>query len=245
MRLLPSLRRLLRLEAPAPTYPFRPLFTRGDTAYELLYSLRDGHHAERWLLVREHTRVGPGRQLVLQELGCRASRTDPRGWNWPLEPVHRALRLNHPNIPRLHGLHMEEDYPRLWALLDEVPEGSLETAWLGARELGHCFSEAFVLYVGREVAGALHHAHTLTDEQGRPAGMVHGELHPSCIRLAPGGEVRLLNLGFSHLLVELAGKRTRLPPPTSAASPLRNSWADNPWMGARTCSPSGGCCWGS
>jgi serine/threonine-protein kinase len=58
-------------------------------------------------------------------------------------------------------------------------------------------STAFALHVGAEVADALHHAHTLLDDEGRPLGIVHRGVNPERIRVGRGGEVKLADFGVA------------------------------------------------
>lgn len=91
------------------------------------------------------------------------------------EEVRLALRLSHPGIARVYGLH--ESKGVLFALQEYVEGRSLDAIYEDALFAGRC-SEPFVLYVAAEVATALHHAHTRPDETGHPLGMVHRDLHP-------------------------------------------------------------------
>jgi serine/threonine-protein kinase len=77
---------------------------------------------------------------------------------------------------------------------------------------GRSYSEAFILYVGAEVAAALDHAHTRTDDAGLPLGIVNRDINPARIRMGPHGEVRLTDFGVA--LSRLAGRlATSLPRP--------------------------------
>ncbi len=62
-------------------------------------------------------------------------------------------------------------------------------------------SEAFTLYLGAELAAALHHAHTRVDEQGTPLGIVHRNLNPETIRVTWEGTVKLGDFGLAHSLL--------------------------------------------
>ena len=74
------------------------------------------------------------------------------------------------------------------------------------------FSEAFILYVGAEVAAALDYTHTRTDDAGLPLGIVNRDINPARIRMGPHGEVRLTDFGVA--LSRLAGRlATSLPRP--------------------------------
>jgi len=66
------------------------------------------------------------------------------------------------------------------------------------------FSDAFVLSVGAEVAQALHHAHTRTDDTGQPLGIVHRAVDLDRIWLSWSGQVKLTDFGLA--LSKLSGR---------------------------------------
>ncbi|MBH25271.1 MAG: hypothetical protein CMH57_12630 [Myxococcales bacterium] len=57
-----------------------------------------------------------------------------------------------------------------------------------------------VLYLAREVARALHYAHTLHDGWGQPLGIVHRDVTPSNILVSRSGEVKLTDFGVAKAL---------------------------------------------
>jgi serine/threonine-protein kinase len=59
-----------------------------------------------------------------------------------------------------------------------------------------------VAYIGREACRALSYAHSLTDEVGRPLGMIHRDVSPSNIMLSYEGAVKLLDFGIAKALGE-------------------------------------------
>jgi serine/threonine protein kinase len=66
---------------------------------------------------------------------------------------------------------------------------------------GACLSAGFALHVGAEVASALHHAHTRTDEKGRPLGIIHRDVNPTRIYLKGDGSVRLTDFALARSLL--------------------------------------------
>jgi len=73
-------------------------------------------------------------------------------------------------------------------------------------------SPGFCLYMGAEVASALHHAHTRTDESGAPLGIVHRDVNPARIYLGTEGEVVLTDFARARCL--LPGRvETSIPRP--------------------------------
>ncbi|MFB1485431.1 serine/threonine protein kinase, partial [Corallococcus sp. RDP092CA] len=116
------------------------------------------------------------------------------------EEVRLAQFLQHPNIARVHGLF--EMKHGLGAILEHVEGFSLNTLLDIAQLRGRYFSEAFILYVGAEVAAALAHASSRTDDAGNALGIVNRDINPSCIRLRPGGGVALTDFGVAFSLLQ-------------------------------------------
>jgi serine/threonine-protein kinase len=59
-------------------------------------------------------------------------------------------------------------------------------------------SPAFCLYMAAEVASALHHAHTRTDERGAPLGIIHRDVSPARIYMGTEGEVLLTDFALAR-----------------------------------------------
>ena len=189
------------------------LFCHGDTSYEFFQDLGTGRHGERVLLARPRTPAGYQGKVVLK---CVALPEGPvpesylRARARLEEEVRLARFLQHSNIARVHGL-FEMKYG-LCAAMECVEGFTLDALLSIAQVRGRYFSESFVLYVGAEVAAALAHAHTRTDDAGVPLGIVNRDINPTHIRLRPGGGVALTDFGvaFSRLGGRLA---TTLPRP--------------------------------
>src|SRR4051812_23877113 len=60
---------------------------------------------------------------------------------------------------------------------------------------GEKLGDPAIWYIGHRVAGALAHAHSVTDDEGNPAPAVHLGLRPEDVLIAWDGRVRLVNRG--------------------------------------------------
>ncbi|RKH63458.1 serine/threonine-protein kinase [Corallococcus aberystwythensis] len=116
-----------------------------------------------------------------------------------MEEVQLAFRLNHPGIAQVHFRKVHED--ALHVVMEYVDGPSLETLVSAGVARGRPVSEAFALYVGAELAEALHHAHTLTDDEGKPLGVIHRDVNPRHVYVGAHGGVKLTNFGAAYSLV--------------------------------------------
>ena len=110
-----------------------------------------------------------------------------------LEDEARALaRVCHPNVVQVHEMHVDCEPPVL--VMELVEGGSLE-----ARIAQGPPSIADALHVIEGIAAGLTAIHQ--------AGLVHGDVKPPNVLLAPGGEVKLTDLGLGPLIERLARSR--------------------------------------
>jgi len=179
-------------EKNGPLLPGSILFTTGDVAYEFVRHLGQGPHGERVFLARPRHQRTLGGWVVVKRLGLLG---DGKARKRLEEEVQLASRLTHPNIARVLGLHAHQG--NLYAVSEYMEGDSLREASSYPMLCGRFASEAFALYVGAEVAAALHHAHTATDEAGRALAIVHRDLNPERIRLGTRGEVKLTDFGLA------------------------------------------------
>ena len=106
------------------------------------------------------------------------------------------VSLTHGNIVPVYELgevggnyYIAMEYAEGMTALDVLRE-----SYLKARPLG----VAQALYIGAEVAKGLGYAHTRTDAQGQPMGIVHRDLNPRNIVISPSGEVKILDFGIAR-----------------------------------------------
>ena len=100
----------------------------------------------------------------------------------------------------------------MYAVVEYAPGINLTDLVTLAQERGRYPSEAFTIYLGAELASALHHAHTRVDERGAPLGIVHRNLHPDTIRVTWEGTVKLGDFGAARSLLPGRVSTTRRGP---------------------------------
>jgi serine/threonine-protein kinase len=85
--------------------------------------------------------------------------------------------------------------------MDYVDGGDL-AALLGGRRM----PTALALFVGEQLASALAYVHALTDDGGRPLGLVHRDVSPTNVLVSRSGAVKLSDFGIAKATAE--GDRT-------------------------------------
>ena len=105
-----------------------------------------------------------------------------------------ARRLTHGNIVQIYDVGVEGGLPYLVMELVDGTSLSELLATTGPLPV----SDA--LYIVDQVCAALDYAHHLTDDAGRPAGVIHRDVNPRNILLSRDGVVKLTDFGIAKLL---------------------------------------------
>lgn len=194
------------------------LFSHGELSYEvdlshpLVEELAQSELGERTLPAWERTREKRLRQVIVRSLPptARDSEALARMRARLREEAQLAGYLRHPGIARILGCHEVQGV--LYVVSERVEGTSLNTLLSYSQMREVLLSPAFCLYVGAELANALHHAHTCTDASGTPLDIVHRDVNPTRIVLGPTGEVVLKDFARARSL--LPGRvATTLPRP--------------------------------
>jgi serine/threonine protein kinase len=160
----------------------RPLEERGNGEQVLLFERRL-HHGLPGLVVVKRLR-NPESFPMRQRLK---------------EQVLLAFRLRHPAIAQVHHFRVIDRAPHV--IMEYVGGPTLDALITVAAMRNKPLPHAFALYVAAEVADALHHAHTLMDqdEGGRPLGLIHRDVSPRNIRVErKTGQVKLTDFGAAY-----------------------------------------------
>ncbi|WP_224367434.1 serine/threonine protein kinase [Hyalangium versicolor] len=178
------------------------LFTDGNgVSYEFREDLGEAHHGLSLFLARRRVDGHPKGKVLLKAVG------DPRlvgladGMRVPKarakleEQVRLAAHLKHPGIVRIHGQHKQGS---TWYVISDHPQGQNLDELMGlVTGLDRWFSPELTLYVGAEVASALEHAHTATDDKGNPMGIVHRAIDLGHVFVDWQGEVQVSDFGLA------------------------------------------------
>lgn len=106
--------------------------------------------------------------------------------------------LNHQAIQRM--IDFFEHDKDLVLVLEHIEGTTLDRLLSYLEQNKKFLTDAAKAYVGREIAGALVHAHAARDENGKPMPIVHRGLHPEHVLLGWDGQVRLSGFGLGKIL---------------------------------------------
>jgi serine/threonine protein kinase len=104
-----------------------------------------------------------------------------------------ATRLEHPNIVRT--CEAGEHGGRYYTVMEYLPGESLDTVLNRMTAARRSLPLNVAIEIASQVYNGLHFAHELSDEAGRPLGLVHREINPSNIVLTYSGDVKILDFG--------------------------------------------------
>ncbi len=142
-----------------------------------------------------------------------------------LEEGKLLARLVHPNIVRTLevGSDAEQDFIAMELMLGKT-FAAIHDA-LVAR--GVRLNAEIAAWTAARIADALHYAHELTDEGGRPLALVHRDVNPANVFATFDGEVKLFDFGLAKVTAGeasgsqmLAGKLSYLSPEQIMQMPL-------------------------
>jgi serine/threonine-protein kinase len=137
-----------------------------------------------------------------------------------------AAQLSHPNIVHIYEFgKVEQDYFIAMEYVEGVHAGQL---WKHG-EAGDKLPATLVARIGADAATALHHAHELRDQTGKPYGLVHRDVSPANIMISYDGVVKLCDFGIAKAAAlgdqltnpgQVKGKYAYMSPEQTVASAL-------------------------
>ncbi|MEM6956213.1 MAG: protein kinase [Myxococcota bacterium] len=160
--------------------------------YDILGRLAIGGMAEI-LLARA---PGEPRPVVLKKILTTYDRDDEFVQMF-LDEARVGMQLNHPNIARFTGAGEEE---RQYFIAME---------WVNGVTLGRLVRRAVpeggldpvvICTIVRDIADALHYAHTSRDERDALMGLIHRDVSPHNIMIGYNGDVKLLDFGIAKAM---------------------------------------------
>ncbi|HEY7374072.1 MAG TPA: serine/threonine-protein kinase [Polyangia bacterium] len=164
--------------------------------YEPIAQIGRGGMAEV-LLTMAHAGGGAFRLEVLKRIWPELA-ADPDFVTMFLDEARLSLRLNHPNVVQTHEVLVGDGE---LAIAMEYLDGQPLTRILNRLLRGPgALSLPLRLRILSCVLAGLEHAHTLTDLDGKPMGVVHRDVSPPNVFVTYDGQVKLVDFGVAKTL---------------------------------------------
>jgi serine/threonine protein kinase len=188
--------------------------------FQLLERIGKGGMAEVYRAVA-HGVKGFERMFVIKRI--RPDRSDsPKFVQMFCEEARISALLHHPNIVQVYDFgHIDGAY---FMVMEHLDGKDLSSVMRAIRARDGAVPPSLAVFIAREIARALHHAHTLQLPDGAPSGVVHRDVTPSNIMLLKAGGVKILDFGIAKAAAlarrpDAAGKAPRLAGKLAYLSP--------------------------
>ncbi|HEV8320384.1 MAG TPA: serine/threonine-protein kinase [Myxococcota bacterium] len=165
----------------------------GGARYTLLRKIADGGMAEIFL-ASQRGAEGFEKTVVLKRI-LTALSADPQFRNMLLDEAHIAMSLTHSSIVQVLDLGQADG--RYFLALEYVDGWNLDQVLKRADAAGTPLPPELALYVTAEVCRALAYAHSKTNRDGKPLGIVHRDISPHNVLVSEQGEVKLADFGIA------------------------------------------------
>ena len=106
-----------------------------------------------------------------------------------------ASRLSHPNILGVRGL--DHDGTQYFLVMELLRGHTLRALWRKARTRDKRLPAPAAAWIGARVADALHYAHELADDEGKPLHVVHRDVNPANVFITREGVPKLIDFGLA------------------------------------------------
>lgn len=116
-----------------------------------------------------------------------------------------VAKLSHQNIVQIYDLgKSNESY---FIAMEYIPGRNLASVAKKARQKGEPLQPVYIARCVAQACEALHYAHTRTDLDGRPLGIVHRDVSPQNIIVAFSGGVKLVDFGIAKAASKIGQTR--------------------------------------
>ncbi len=181
------------------TAPSRAAFAPHDVVggYELIHRAGKGGMAEVWQARRTG---GRGRPVAIKVILPHLAGQERYGRMFRAE-AEVSSRMSHSNIVQVFD---EGDEGGISYLVMEWVEGiNLVRLREALKLIGNPdLRTSMVAFVIGQLLHALGYAHSLTDDDGSALGVVHRDISPQNVLVSAAGDVKLLDFGVAHTVVE-------------------------------------------
>jgi serine/threonine-protein kinase len=126
-------------------------------------------------------------------------REDPDAEKMFLAEAAVASRIRHPNVVEILDLGEEDGV--LYLVMEWIHGEALGVVLAAAAKRGG-MPLSLAVRIGAQTCAALHAAHELTDDTGKPLGLVHRDVSPHNVLAGFDGVVKLVDFGIAKVTAE-------------------------------------------
>lgn len=173
--------------------------------YILLEKLATGGMAEVWL-ARAPGAGGIGKFVAIKKILPQFS-DNPEFIQMFKDEAAIAMNLSHSNIVSIYEFGQEKN--QLFLVMDYVEGRNLRQLLNKMKQSNHSFSTDQIIYISKEVAAGLDHAHrSLNSATGKPLNITHRDMSPQNVMITFEGEVKIVDFGIAKAESQIENTRT-------------------------------------
>ena len=166
--------------------------------YELLLAIAKGGMARVWA-ARQHGQRGFSKTVAIKTILPHLAE-EPEFERMFLDEARIAALVHHPNVAEIYELG--EEGKVLYIAMEWVNGESLIQLLRSSGKMAPMDARLAARIVADACAG-LHAAHNLTDDDGRPMGVVHRDVSPHNILVSADGHVKVADFGVAKALGQM------------------------------------------
>jgi serine/threonine protein kinase len=172
--------------------------------YQLLGPMASGGMAEVFL-ARATGLGGFAKRVVIKRLHRDLAGQEPVVRMF-LDEARLSAALQHPNIVQV--LDVDRGPDGVFMVMEFLHGRDLITVLRRVATRGARLPLSLALFIARAICAGLHHAHELTDDAGRPLGLIHRDVSPHNVFATFDGAVKVIDFGIAKAENRLGGTRT-------------------------------------
>ncbi len=112
-----------------------------------------------------------------------------------VDEARLAFQLEHDNIVRVYDVGQTSN--TFFIVMEYIEGFDLKTIMEKLRENNTIFPLGVAIYITLQVCAGLGYAHSLTDADGKPLGLIHNDISPPNILIGRHGDVKVADFGLS------------------------------------------------